>query len=222
LTASSVEKAIAIAAAPARRSRRPADVARAAILAAARQLFAERGYAGATTREIAKGAGTSEVVLFRHFRSKAELFGRAVFEPFDLFIREYMAEHAQAAAHVDNLADDTRDFVEGLYRVLLENKALFLVLIATEAYEDGVTDGLKGMSSLRDYFAAAEEHVRGLRQHSETDLRWGVRISFAMIAAMVLFQDWITPDGAAESPHDELIERLTSFISVGFRRTPQP
>lgn len=40
------------------------------ILDAATGLFAERGYAASTTREIANRAGVNEVTLFRHFENK--------------------------------------------------------------------------------------------------------------------------------------------------------
>lgn len=45
-----------------------------AIIAAGLKLFSEKGYLGATTREIAKLAGVSEVTLFRHFSNKQNLF----------------------------------------------------------------------------------------------------------------------------------------------------
>jgi len=44
------------------------------ILEAASTEFAERGFAGATTRGIATRAGVNEVTLFRHFGNKQELF----------------------------------------------------------------------------------------------------------------------------------------------------
>ena len=40
------------------------------ILQAAAELFAERGYAGTTTRALAERAGVNEVTIFRHFKSK--------------------------------------------------------------------------------------------------------------------------------------------------------
>ena len=71
------------------RLRRSRDEVQALIVAAARALFAERGYAGATTREIAERAGTSEVLIFRYFGNKAGLFEEAVFAPFDRLIGEF-------------------------------------------------------------------------------------------------------------------------------------
>lgn len=50
-----------------------ANQTREKILKAALQLFSQKGYLGATTREIAQGAGVAEVTLFRHFRSKQQL-----------------------------------------------------------------------------------------------------------------------------------------------------
>jgi len=44
------------------------------IVEAAYRCFSEKGYLGATTKEIAHIAGISEVTLFRHFKSKRELF----------------------------------------------------------------------------------------------------------------------------------------------------
>ncbi len=45
------------------------------LLAAAIAVFSLQGYVGATTREIARTAGVSEVTLFRHFESKSQLLG---------------------------------------------------------------------------------------------------------------------------------------------------
>ena len=52
---------------------------RAALLAAARPLFAERGYAAVGTDEIARAAGVTRGALYHQFDGKPELFA-AVFE----------------------------------------------------------------------------------------------------------------------------------------------
>jgi AcrR family transcriptional regulator len=55
------------------------------ILDATMTLVSEKGYLGATTREIAREAGVTELTLFRHFGSKEKLFelclGRHSFLP---------------------------------------------------------------------------------------------------------------------------------------------
>ena len=51
-----------------------ADKRRNQLLTVAAELFAERGYRGTTTAELAKAAGVTEPILYRHFTSKLELF----------------------------------------------------------------------------------------------------------------------------------------------------
>src|SRR5713226_1005867 len=43
------------------------------ILRVAMRLFSQRGFGGATTKEIAMAAGVSEAMVFRHFATKKEL-----------------------------------------------------------------------------------------------------------------------------------------------------
>ena len=51
------------------------DARREQILQTAVDLFSKRGFKGTTTKEIAKAAGVSEAMVFRHFASKDELYG---------------------------------------------------------------------------------------------------------------------------------------------------
>src|SRR5436309_11627636 len=47
---------------------------RAAIIKAVRRVFAEKGFHGTTTRELAEAAGVSEALLFKHFPNKESLY----------------------------------------------------------------------------------------------------------------------------------------------------
>lgn len=51
---------------------------RATIVAAARELFLERGYRGTTVRAVAARAGVDQALISYHFGSKQGLFGEAV------------------------------------------------------------------------------------------------------------------------------------------------
>jgi AcrR family transcriptional regulator len=67
-----------------RTGRRPGEThTRVAILGAARKLFAERGYAGASMRSIAAEAGVDASLVVHFFGSKAGLLVEAIEWPFD-------------------------------------------------------------------------------------------------------------------------------------------
>ena len=66
------------------------ETTRAALLAAARELFAERGYAGVSTEEIVERAGVTRGALYHHFRGKDDLF-RAVYERIEQELTERIA-----------------------------------------------------------------------------------------------------------------------------------
>jgi AcrR family transcriptional regulator len=52
----------------------PKDVTVEAVLVAARRLFAAKGYAGTTNRQVAAAAGLAHTAIYNHFGSKAQLF----------------------------------------------------------------------------------------------------------------------------------------------------
>lgn len=72
------------------------------ILAAARDLFAERGYAATTTRAIAEAAGVNEVTVFRRFENKLGIL-RALGQQ----LAQRQAGHAAAAGPDSESVRDT-------------------------------------------------------------------------------------------------------------------
>jgi len=61
-------------------ARMTGDARREQILETAVSLFSQRGFKGTTTKEIARAAGVSEAMVFRHFASKDELYGAILHE----------------------------------------------------------------------------------------------------------------------------------------------
>ena len=51
---------------------------RSQIVRVAMQLFSRRGFRGTTTKEIARAAGVSEAMVFRHFATKEELYSAII------------------------------------------------------------------------------------------------------------------------------------------------
>lgn len=76
-------------------TRLPAEARRASVLAAACGLFASRSFRGTTTADIAREAGVSEPVLYRHFSSKCDLYLACMDWSWEQ-VKELWAEHLAA------------------------------------------------------------------------------------------------------------------------------
>lgn len=81
---------------PRSRKAEQAEETRAAVLAAARELFAQRGYANVGTEEIVQRARVTRGALYHHFAGKEDLF-RAVYEDVERELVERLAEQAATA-----------------------------------------------------------------------------------------------------------------------------
>lgn len=94
------------------------------ILQAALELFSQRGYTGATTREIAGAARITEVTLFRHFPSKEKLFEETVciYLPGPSFTD--LVADAKALEYREALESIAKAFLAGLR----EHKALIQIM----------------------------------------------------------------------------------------------
>ena len=83
---------------PADRNVQRSEATRGALVAAARGLFAERGYAGVGTEEVVRAAGVTRGALYHHFRGgKKDLFA-AVAEAVEAELVQRVATAALAAS----------------------------------------------------------------------------------------------------------------------------
>jgi len=70
------------------------------VLSAARRLFTERGYEGATIRDIAQAAGMSTGAVFASFADKSELFDEILTADYEVIYAQ-MVQAARSAPTVD-------------------------------------------------------------------------------------------------------------------------
>jgi AcrR family transcriptional regulator len=68
------------------RPRRPSAEVRNVILTGAVDLFPVNGFAGTTTRAVAKRAGVAEALVFPNVGSKTRLFEAAVVDRYETFL----------------------------------------------------------------------------------------------------------------------------------------
>jgi AcrR family transcriptional regulator len=89
------------------------EATRQRLVAAARTLFAERGYAGVGTEQIVQAAGVTRGALYHQFRDKAALFA-AVAET----VQAEIAQRITAGAQSDGLTDPMAVLHAGMRRFL--------------------------------------------------------------------------------------------------------
>jgi AcrR family transcriptional regulator len=88
------------------------EFTRGAILEAARQLFADRGFGGATVDDIARAAGVAKGAVYHHFTTKEDLF-EAVFEQVSAqLVTEVVRSGAGARDALDAMVVGTRAYFE--------------------------------------------------------------------------------------------------------------
>ncbi len=90
------------------------EATRGALVAAARPLFAERGYAGVGTEEIVRAAGVTRGALYHHFAGKRELF-EAVYEAVEVELAQRIAAgalQANASSPLEAMKAGTEMFLE--------------------------------------------------------------------------------------------------------------
>lgn len=205
--------------------RRPSTVVRGLLLDSARRLFAAKGYAGASTREIALDAGVNEALIFRHFGSKGGLFGASVVEPFRTLIDSFV-DHWEQSYVPNSMSTDelVAAWVHALHALLREHRELVSALIGASSF-DGDIDPDGG--PLREAFARPMQRMedftrreflgRGLTLNPTI----AVRAAFGMVLSMAVFDDWFF-SGVARPPSSSRIAReMTDLMVHGISGPPR-
>jgi AcrR family transcriptional regulator len=103
------------------------NASKVALLAAAKRLIAERGYAGASVRDLAAASGTNLAAVSYHFGSREELLNQAVLESF-LEWTDRLSRDARADPQADPLARMSSS-MGALLQDLPENQPLFAAFL---------------------------------------------------------------------------------------------
>ena len=98
---------------------------RAAVLKAARTVFARKGFEGATTREVAQAAQVNNAMIYYHFKDKVGLYRAVLADSFAAFDRVWEHEIFRTAAPA---RAKIRKYVEELVRFQHANEELRKIL----------------------------------------------------------------------------------------------
>jgi AcrR family transcriptional regulator len=150
-----------------------ADGTRVRILAAARELFVERGYAGTSVRDLAEHLGMTKGALYYHFSSKEELL-YALVEPLLEALEEFTAR-ARDTGRVG-------DLVRGLVDLLDEHRGLLRAFLG----DPSVKRGLLAHHRIPARLGALAQVLAGPGEGAERAARLRARCALGLIHAGVL------------------------------------
>lgn len=107
-----------------RSNARRSEEMRAKLIAAARQLFVEKGFAETGTPEIVRAAGVTRGALYHHFKDKTDLFRAVVEEEVKAIGEEIASESSGKGSALNGLLAGTRGYfravaVPGRIRLML-------------------------------------------------------------------------------------------------------
>jgi len=200
---------------PSRPSRRSTEEVRALIVDAATRLFAERGYAQTTMRDIAATARIALSVLYRQFSSKERLFSATLVAPF-LASFEHFPAGQLSGPDDEQLVDH---FIRDLHRNLTTHRRTIVTLLgALEApgaeLIDEVRAGLGDAWRHLQLAAPSEDHDTTVGNDRSRDANMLV---VAVVAGLVLFQPWVS---AARNGDDQpLVDLASTFCAAGLAAT---
>jgi AcrR family transcriptional regulator len=185
------------------------------ITESARTVFMAHGLAGARTRDIAAQAGINEATLYRHFKSKEELYEAAVAGPLEMAVAALVAASGRPPARFDTsgtaMKERTAAFLRDLLRVMEDFGPLLGVALFGEAqaaqtyYADRIAPTL---ATVRDVVAANLQSWL----HRDFDLDIAVRTAFGAAwfhaTAARLEGKSLDVDSVAEQIADMMIDGL--------------
>ena len=205
------------------RERLTSEERRARIIDAALDLFSQRGFSGARTKEIALQAGISETLIFQHFKSKEDLYHSS--------LRHLFGSYRVAFARMKELMakeDDVGVFTVLAANLVKDNRrdprilrlALFNALEMGHFHDDidGVVEEEPPMRELlRKYIEQRADEGVFRRVNPELATRWFIDTVYMYI----LDQGASISGPPLEYSDDEVIETFVAIFLNGIRKTPR-
>jgi TetR/AcrR family transcriptional regulator len=194
------------------------------LLDTALDLFARKGFEGATTKEIAAAAGVTEAVIFRHFPNKQALY-------------KAVLDYTVQASNLDGWLEDTKACMErnddaGLLRALAANilkghrkdpRFERLVLFAAlEGHEVGLAHhhqvAMPIFELLHDYIERRQRQgaIRGYNPGAIIEAIAGMTQHYAMMTQLF---GYAAPDGLSD---EKAIETFTQIVMNGIQPAAPP
>ena len=179
--------------------RLPAAERREQLLSVAAAIFAERGYSGATTAELAKAAGVTEPIIYRHFNSKRDLFVALI----DQTGAETIALWQQQLADAGDPAERLRRLIGANPMVTNRGRGVYRVIVQamSEIEDELILSALQRHMSALHVFLSKE--VDRAQEGGQVSRRFSPDLTAWMLMHLGLGYGVLAPLGVPGHARDE-------------------
>ena len=189
------------------------------IKAAATKLFSERGFDGATTREIAREAHVSQATIFQYVQNKSEL---ALLVFTDDLERAHKASYAAIRPDM-SLLEKLVTTLSGSYKEFVKNVRLTRALVKTVTIFETGKQAKLIRRLRRDLIGRLEEILTEAKRsgiiHTEEDIGFIARDLFCSIHPPVRF--WLANDDPETFGDLTDLRRTVKLYVKGLEPTPE-
>jgi AcrR family transcriptional regulator len=214
-----------MAASPTRRRapRKSSAASRELIVAAARDLFGQQGFTNTAVKDVAAQAGVAEIIVYRLFGTKAELFEEVIFKQLVDAIVGWLERWGERDAGQASSWESGRAYIEGVYRMVSANRGQILALLAAEAFEPAFSGERSTSSPINqalhriETLVGREVEASGWRG---VDVALATRVTFSMIFSLAMFPETLLPVGGQCPSEDQIIDEMTAYMIYGVSARP--
>ncbi|MFI4878569.1 MAG: TetR/AcrR family transcriptional regulator [Steroidobacterales bacterium] len=192
------------------------------ILAAAETLFAQRGFDGASLRQLTSDAGVNLAAVNYHFGSKEKLVEQVFRRRLDALNAQRLAALARVAGQPETRLEDVLDaFIRPALELSHEDSGSLFMRVLARAFAEHDDSLRKFLSEnyghvMRQFTA---EFARLLPQLSKEELYWRIDlVTGALTHAMSGFGMIQRKSDVSERTHrEQTVAHLTRFAAAGLR-----
>lgn len=194
-----------------------------AILQAAVDVFAEKGYAGTATSEIAQKAGVAEGTIFRYYKTKKDLLLSIVGPTMSRMLAPFVIRNFGNL--LDKSFDSYEDFLRSLIRNRLEfarkNFKILQILIQEIPFHPSLRNQFMEdiMSKVFERISAQVEHFKQKGEIIDVPAPTVIRFTASAIIGYIMTRLLLQPD--KEWNDEEEIELLIRLIKHGIAADPR-
>ncbi|OLC36880.1 MAG: hypothetical protein AUG08_11765 [Acidobacteria bacterium 13_1_20CM_2_55_15] len=186
------------------------------IIATAMELFGKKGFRGTTTRDLATEADVNEAIIFRHFKTKEELY--------TAIIEQKAGERDSYHEELERLATvgDDEQFLEAVGRTFLEKHetdTTFMRLLLFSALEGHqLSDMFVSSMAERHPIANYIKRRIGDGAFRQVDPQLAARALMGMFASFIMWQEIFGFKNKQPRDREEVVHIFVSIFLSGMRR----